>query len=289
MDYALITRQEAFEQGKKRYFTGKPCSKGHVSERYVSIGSCCECQTGYTEQYRAPAKEAARREISDRLIPVDLMAPVGHAHLLAKFAEGLLFADHNSRALPTAEQAFSWAAGTLPPPVITTVANTTELPHTGPCMETHTDLPRWKVRIDYHKDAYAIENPGAPHILQVWTRPNSPPRTWHLLRTVSREELLASNGKISAEGQRPGLAAPEQSDFQKMVSAVGSEITARDLLYHQHREAPEATGLYADYYNLVSAVGREEADAACDAAEAAGDRIARPDENRPLNDDRSTY
>lgn len=30
-------------RGAKRYFTGKPCPRGHISERYVSTQSCVQC------------------------------------------------------------------------------------------------------------------------------------------------------------------------------------------------------------------------------------------------------
>lgn len=40
----IVTRREAFSRGAKRYFTGKPCRKGHVSQRYVSTWSCVVCQ-----------------------------------------------------------------------------------------------------------------------------------------------------------------------------------------------------------------------------------------------------
>jgi|DEB0MinimDraft_10_1074344.scaffolds.fasta_scaffold00191_24 5-methylcytosine-specific restriction endonuclease McrA len=39
----VISKKQAQEQGLKRYFTGKPCKRGHVSERYVSGGVCIEC------------------------------------------------------------------------------------------------------------------------------------------------------------------------------------------------------------------------------------------------------
>lgn len=39
----IITRKEAKEQGLKRYFTGKPCKHGHVSERRTITGYCEEC------------------------------------------------------------------------------------------------------------------------------------------------------------------------------------------------------------------------------------------------------
>lgn len=35
--------REAFEAGKTRYFTGKPCRHGHIAERMVSSSNCCEC------------------------------------------------------------------------------------------------------------------------------------------------------------------------------------------------------------------------------------------------------
>ena len=61
----IISRKEAIGKGLKRYFTGKPCSKGHLSERYVSNPRCIECgsiktksdsyklyQKSYNESYR---------------------------------------------------------------------------------------------------------------------------------------------------------------------------------------------------------------------------------------------
>jgi hypothetical protein len=39
----IITRAEAREKGLKRYFTGKPCGRGHIAERTVSDSHCCEC------------------------------------------------------------------------------------------------------------------------------------------------------------------------------------------------------------------------------------------------------
>ena len=39
----IITRAEAEAQGLKRYFTGKPCKHGHISELWIK-GGCIECQ-----------------------------------------------------------------------------------------------------------------------------------------------------------------------------------------------------------------------------------------------------
>lgn len=39
----VITRSQAKSIGAKRYFTGKPCLSGHISERLVSTKACIEC------------------------------------------------------------------------------------------------------------------------------------------------------------------------------------------------------------------------------------------------------
>lgn len=39
----IITRTEAAKTGMKRYYTGKPCKHGHVSERWVYNGHCVAC------------------------------------------------------------------------------------------------------------------------------------------------------------------------------------------------------------------------------------------------------
>lgn len=39
----IISRKEAQALGLKRYFTGKPCGKGHIAERYVSDTACLQC------------------------------------------------------------------------------------------------------------------------------------------------------------------------------------------------------------------------------------------------------
>jgi hypothetical protein len=45
-----IGPSEAKSLGLKHYFTGKPCSKGHLSQRLTSTRACCECFKAYYEQ-----------------------------------------------------------------------------------------------------------------------------------------------------------------------------------------------------------------------------------------------
>jgi hypothetical protein len=48
----INSKAEARAQGLKRYFTGRPCRRSHLAERYLD-GHCVECER---ERYRAGAK-----------------------------------------------------------------------------------------------------------------------------------------------------------------------------------------------------------------------------------------
>lgn len=54
-----ITRQEAVARGLSRYFTGKPCESGHVSERQVGNGTCLGCAR--SPEYNRVARARAQR------------------------------------------------------------------------------------------------------------------------------------------------------------------------------------------------------------------------------------
>lgn len=41
----ISDRFEQFRAGQPRYFTGKPCKRQHLSERFVSNGACIACVT----------------------------------------------------------------------------------------------------------------------------------------------------------------------------------------------------------------------------------------------------
>ncbi|QWY83261.1 HNH endonuclease protein [Rhizobium phage RHph_X2_25] len=57
------TRAEALEIGAKHFFTGEPCSRGHVAKRYASTGQCHACQYEHRIRWRTenPEKERETR------------------------------------------------------------------------------------------------------------------------------------------------------------------------------------------------------------------------------------
>jgi 5-methylcytosine-specific restriction endonuclease McrA len=52
MNKKIYKRSEAKSLGLKRYYTGKPCPKDHLGDRFVSTGSCCVCIAAKTERWR---------------------------------------------------------------------------------------------------------------------------------------------------------------------------------------------------------------------------------------------
>lgn len=47
----IISRREAIAAGLKRYFTGVPCKRGHISERGVACHGCYECQKIHAKKW----------------------------------------------------------------------------------------------------------------------------------------------------------------------------------------------------------------------------------------------
>ena len=55
-------RSEAIAAGLTRYFTGKPCPKGHVSDRYTARCVCVEChRLVQAKAYKAKAPQRKKR------------------------------------------------------------------------------------------------------------------------------------------------------------------------------------------------------------------------------------
>jgi hypothetical protein len=57
----VISRSDAKARGLKKYFTGVPCPRGHVAERYVGSRQCVECLRvrNATPEYKAFRKKYA--------------------------------------------------------------------------------------------------------------------------------------------------------------------------------------------------------------------------------------
>ena len=60
MDFQLISRADARAKGLTRYFTGKPCKYGHITERTISSNVCLQCGRQRTAQWIADNPEQKR-------------------------------------------------------------------------------------------------------------------------------------------------------------------------------------------------------------------------------------
>lgn len=52
----LISRDQAHSQGLKRFYTGEPCKRGHVCERFTCNGGCVRCMQFMTPNRKNGAK-----------------------------------------------------------------------------------------------------------------------------------------------------------------------------------------------------------------------------------------
>lgn len=43
MTNPVITRDDAYAKGLPRFYTGRPCKRGHLAERFVVNGACTSC------------------------------------------------------------------------------------------------------------------------------------------------------------------------------------------------------------------------------------------------------
>ena len=75
----IITREEAKGKGLKRYFTGEPCPRGHLSERYTSNKTCFDCNkystnamTNVDQWPRVQILYRAKRRAKEKNIEYDL-------------------------------------------------------------------------------------------------------------------------------------------------------------------------------------------------------------------------
>lgn len=55
----IIPRKTAKELGLKRYFTGKPCGRGHITERNKTDGNCLECKRMHFNNWNKSEKGKA--------------------------------------------------------------------------------------------------------------------------------------------------------------------------------------------------------------------------------------
>lgn len=62
----LITRKEARQRGLSRYFTGKVCPHGHITERYVTGKACVGCRRDKRRRQHWRANPVAVRQRSRR-------------------------------------------------------------------------------------------------------------------------------------------------------------------------------------------------------------------------------
>ena len=73
------TAMQAYQAGRPKYRTGKPCKRGHTGPRYTSSGYCCECQA-------ENARAAREKLMGPALVSVTVKVPGNQAQALRDYA-----------------------------------------------------------------------------------------------------------------------------------------------------------------------------------------------------------
>jgi hypothetical protein len=79
MTHPTISRKDAIGYGHKHYFTGRPCERGHVSERYTSNAACLACLRRVADERHANLR-ARRALVLEDCAVVSARIPESHAH-----------------------------------------------------------------------------------------------------------------------------------------------------------------------------------------------------------------
>lgn len=62
----IISRAEAIARGLNKFFTGKPCKRGHISEKYVDNYGCVQCTAQRAVGYSKTEAGKERQRISNQ-------------------------------------------------------------------------------------------------------------------------------------------------------------------------------------------------------------------------------
>lgn len=84
MNNEIISRQQAISEGKIRYFTGKPCRRGHIAERFCVSSSCVKCIPEYQKRTKSRINDALMHS-SLGFIDVQLKVHPIHVPLIKRF------------------------------------------------------------------------------------------------------------------------------------------------------------------------------------------------------------
>jgi hypothetical protein len=87
----ITTLQEAISRGLTRYFTGRPCKRGHISQRNTITSACLACLAYYQRAHRQKLQQNRLMdsmgfvEVTARIRPEDRELHAQFVHLLNKW------------------------------------------------------------------------------------------------------------------------------------------------------------------------------------------------------------
>lgn len=85
--FQVMGARQAFEAGLTRYYTGKECIRGHVAQRMVSSGMCCECLKENRGKWRKENPEKRKAQARRNKASMRAVNPDAEKERLKRFYE----------------------------------------------------------------------------------------------------------------------------------------------------------------------------------------------------------
>lgn len=86
MQFDKISRAQALAEGRKRFYTGKPCKRGHDAQRFVTTGGCVACNASRAKVFSQAAQAASTARVQGLfaypLRPEDFAAALAYCQAL---------------------------------------------------------------------------------------------------------------------------------------------------------------------------------------------------------------
>lgn len=107
-----MEKREAVEKNLVRYNTGRPCIRGHLSDRYTTTGACISCLHPKIHREKATKPESVRRPkrvsaamVQSKCVPLFLMTDISSMESLRSYIVAV-----GQREFPGVNELLFWPA-----------------------------------------------------------------------------------------------------------------------------------------------------------------------------------
>jgi hypothetical protein len=107
MEFEIISRRAAADSGKRFFYTGNPCKRGHLAQRYTINGCCTACQNISFK----PRQNPITKDLTS-FVPSKLWAPKSYGRddliRLRHYLQSCIYAHAKAKGALTPQMVVAW-------------------------------------------------------------------------------------------------------------------------------------------------------------------------------------